>query len=72
MSDKGGTKKDGKGEDFGPYGPEEAGYIDLPFESGSADPQPLKYADLGEQYRYDPNEDFADAQKRAKGGDDGS
>lgn len=26
--------------------------VDLPFESGSADPQPLQYADLGPEKQY--------------------
>lgn len=41
------------------------GYIDLPYESGSSDPQPLEYADLGPDKKYVPGEDFREAQKRA-------
>ncbi|MEJ7893870.1 MAG: hypothetical protein WKF94_14655 [Solirubrobacteraceae bacterium] len=45
----GGESPDG-GADALPDG----GYIDLPFESGSADPQPLQYADLGPDKKYKP------------------
>lgn len=39
------------------------GFIDLPFESGSSDPQPLRYAKLG---KCREGEDFRDAQKRVR------
>lgn len=40
------------------------GYVDLPWESGSPDPQPLEYADLPE-VGYDPGRDWRDTQKQA-------
>lgn len=45
------------------------GYLDLPFESGSADPEPLRYKDLGPGKKYRPDEDFRDAQRRSQKGD---
>lgn len=32
----------------------DGGYIDLPFESGSADPQHIQYEDLGPDKKYTP------------------
>jgi hypothetical protein len=55
-------------DELGEFRPEKPlpgeGYVDLPFESGSADPQPLEYADLGEDKKYVPEEDFRAVQKR--------
>ncbi len=45
----GGGDDAGDGDDGGLPG---GGYIDLPFESGSADPQHIKYADLGPDKKY--------------------
>lgn len=48
----------------------EDGTVEMPFEAGSATPQPLRYADLGAQYRYEPGRTFREAQKAvAKDGD---
>jgi hypothetical protein len=37
-------------------------FLDLPYEAGSADPQDIQYADLGDDYKYDPEQDWRDAQ----------
>jgi hypothetical protein len=37
------------------------GYVDLPFEAGTDDPQPLEYADLPD-VQYDPEQNWRDAQ----------
>lgn len=47
----------------------QASTIDLPFESGSADPQPLEYADLGPDKKYVPG-GFRQAQSRATKGEE--
>lgn len=41
--------------------------VDLPYESGSPDPQEIEYADLGEKKRYQPDQPFRSAQARAGG-----
>lgn len=42
-------------------------HVDLPFESGSADPQALQYGDLGPEKQFDPKGDFRAAQKKSGG-----
>jgi hypothetical protein len=43
---------------------DEGGLVDLPFESSSADPQPLQYANVP-GVKFDPKQNWRDAQSQA-------